>query len=371
MSPVILITKRLLEASCFLFLLLLLNSCNPSSKDQSVSDTLILTSEFIYDQADFPSCHASTIVETPAGLIAAWFGGTHEKHEDVEIYISRRVDGSWTKPVSVADGVQHAGKRYPCWNPVLFQYPGGPLMLFYKVGPNPREWWGMLKRSEDNGKTWSEAIRLPEDILGPVKNKPVLLNDNILLCPSSTETAERWQMHFEITEDMGKTWRITGPVDDEGKYNIIQPSVLFHKDGRLQILARSKEDYIISSWSSDGGTSWSLPEPSVLPNPNSGTDAVTLQNGLQLLVYNHSFKTEGKWGGPRTPLNVAVSEDGINWKMLVVLEDEPGEFSYPAVIQGKDGVVHISYTWNREKIKYVALNAGKIDYLKATDIKIQ
>jgi len=321
-----------------------------------MSENLVLTQEFIYDHADFPSCHASTIVETPAGLIVAWFGGTREKYEDVEIYISKRINGIWTKPVSVADGIQHSGKRYPCWNPVLFQYPDGPLMLFYKVGPDPRNWWGMLKKSEDHGKTWSEAKRLPEDILGPIKNKPVLLNKNILLCPSSTETEERWCIHFEITEDAGKTWKIIGPVEDEGKYNIIQPSVLFHKDGKLQVLARSKENYIISSWSTDGGNSWNVPEPTMLPNPNSGTDAVTLQNGMQLLVYNHSFKTEGKWGGPRTPLNVAVSEDGINWKTLVVLEDEPGEFSYPAVIQGKDGTVHITYTWNREKIRYVALN---------------
>ncbi|MFO7923553.1 MAG: sialidase family protein [Bacteroidales bacterium] len=319
------------------------------------NDRLVLTEEFIYEEAPFPSCHASTIEETPDGLIAAWFGGTRESHEDVEIWVSRKVEGSWSAPESVADGIQHADKRYPCWNPVLYQVPEGPLMLFYKVGPNPRDWWGMLKTSEDNGKTWSDATRLPEDIFGPVKNKPVLIDGNKLICPSSTEH-DGWRVHFEITEDFGKTWRIVGPIDEEKNFNIIQPSILFHDDGRLQILARSRENYVISSWSEDKGESWSPPEPTYLPNPNSGTDAVTLQNGLQLIVYNHSHLTEGRWGGPRTPLNVAVSKDGINWETMHVLEDEPGEYSYPAVIQGENGIIHITYTWNRERIKYVALN---------------
>jgi alpha-L-rhamnosidase len=149
-------------------------------------------------------------------------------------------------------------------------------------------------------------------------------------------------------------------VEDEGNFNIIQPGVLLHKDGKIQALARSRENYVMSSWSADGGNSWSIPEPSMLPNPNSGIDAVTLRDGLHMVVYNHSFKTEGKGGGPRTPLNVALSEDGINWETLIILEDEPGEFSYPAVIQGKDGTVHITYTWNRKKIRYIALNPKKI-----------
>jgi alpha-L-rhamnosidase len=137
----------------------------------------IVEQQFIYDTASFLSCHASTIAETPEGLIAAWFGGTHEKHKDVEIWISRKQGSKWTTPVSAANGIQDASKRYPCWNPVLFQFPKGPLMLFYKVGPDPVDWWGEFKTSNDYGKTWSKAYRLPEGILGPVKNKPILLND--------------------------------------------------------------------------------------------------------------------------------------------------------------------------------------------------
>jgi predicted neuraminidase len=315
----------------------------------------ILTRQFIYDTSVFPSCHASTIAETPAGLVAAWFGGTHEKHDDVEIWLSRKNGDNWTSPVSVANGIQNPSKRYPCWNPVLFQYPGGPLMLFYKVGPDPIDWWGELKTSNDFGKSWSKAIRLPKDIIGPVKNKPVLLADGRLVCPSSTESKDdKWQVHLEITKDTGKTWTRTGPLNDGVRYKIIQPSLLLYPN-KQQLLCRSQQNRIVTLWSTDGGTRWSEPDTTSLYNPNSGTDAVTLKNGWQLLVYNPTERNGNNWGGPRSPLHVAISKDGINWKDVLILEAAPGEYSYPAVIESNSGIVHITYTWNRRKISWVSV----------------
>ena len=318
----------------------------------------VVMSENIFENAIFPQCHASTISETKNGFIAAWFGGTHEKHDDVCIYASVNINGHWSTPQNVADGIENDSTRYPCWNPVLYNSPNGHLMLFYKVGPTVEEWWGVVKESSDNGETWTEGKRLPQAFLGPIKNKPVLINDSILICPSSTESNinNDWKVHFEITEDFGKTWRFVGPINKENKYDIIQPSILLHKDGKLQMLARSKNDFVMSSWSTDNGNNWSEPLPTMLPNPNSGTDAVTLKNGLQLIVFNNSKKLEGKGGGPRTNLSIAASEDGVEWKIVYTLEDESvGEFSYPAIIQGSDGDIHITYTYNRETIKYVRL----------------
>lgn len=318
----------------------------------------VIVSEFIFNNPDFAQSHASTIAETKDGMIAAWFGGTHEKNPDVSIYSSICTNGIWSLPRKIADGVSNDTLRYPCWNPVLYNVPNGPLMLFYKVGPTVEEWWGMVKESEDCGRTWSEAKRLPEGFLGPVKNKPVLINDSILISPSSTEIKinNEWRVHFEISNDFGKTWRFVGPINKEKEYDIIQPSILFYKNGKLQMLARSKNDFVMSSWSSDNGNTWSEPTPTILPNPNSGTDAVTLKNEIQLIVFNNSKKEEGKGGGPRTVLNIAVSKDGIDWDIVYTLENETwGEFSYPAVIQGSDGDIHITYTYNRVTIKYVRL----------------
>ncbi|MGK0356350.1 MAG: putative neuraminidase, partial [Spirosomataceae bacterium] len=287
----------------------------------------ILTSEFIYDTAPFPSCHASTLAETPNGIVAAWFGGTHENNPDVEIYFSRKTVNGWTTPVSVANGIQHTKKRYPCWNPVLFQVPDGPLLLFYKVGPTPSTWWGEMKESNDGGNTWSESRRLPEDILGPVKNKPVLLSDGRLLSPSSRETEidgkDYWQVFVEETTDFGKTWKISKPLNDGVKNDAIQPSILNYGNGKLQMLCRSREGMIVSFWSEDNGKTWSDLQPTDLPNPNSGTDAVTLKDGRQLLIYNPTSIPEGKWGGPRSPIDLAISTDGINWEKFLRLEDTP------------------------------------------------
>jgi predicted neuraminidase len=341
----------------------------------ATGDSLTFIHESIFEKAPFESCHASTIAETPAGLVCAWFGGPQEGNKNVEIWFSRKIASKWTTPVSIANGVQYKNKRYPCWNPVLFQVPGGPLLLFYKVGPDVKDWWGMLSKSTDQGKTWSEPQRLPEHILGPVKNKPVMLADGTLICGSSTEH-NGWRLHFEITRDLGKTWEVTEPVN---RFNVIQPSILVHQDGRLQTMSRSKENRVVSGWSLDQGKTWEDLELTNVPNPNSGTDAVTLNNGMHMLVYNHSIRGRGQWGGPRLPLAVAVSKDGITWKLAGVIESTPGEYSYPAIIQSKDGRVHITYScktgnmiqsssggkiWEREVIKHVSCDPSKIDFNK-------
>ena len=288
-----------------------------------------LRGEFVYpmENRPIPECHASTLAETPAGLVAAWFGGKEEGSPDVGIWCSRSVNGSWSAPVEVANGVQHKTRRHPCWNPVLYQAKDGPLLLFYKVGPSPSRWWGMLMTSADYGQSWTPPRRLPEEVLGPVKNKPVLLPSGELLCGSSTEHAG-WRVHFERTPDLGQTWEITTPANDGKEFDAIQPAILVHADGKLQALGRTRQSKICQVWSIDQGRSWSPMTLTDLPNPNAGIDAVTLQDGRQLLVYNHT--TSG-----RSPLNVAVSPDGYHWQAALILENQPGEYSYPAVIQSQ------------------------------------
>jgi predicted neuraminidase len=326
----------------------------PASMKDSKPPGLV-SSEFIYESAPFPSCHASTIVESKNGLVAAWFGGTAERNPDVGIWVSHFQKGKWTVPVEVANGVGFATNRLPTWNPVLFQPKQGPLMLFYKVGPSPSTWWGMLITSDDGGKTWSAPRRLPEGFLGPIKNKPVQLANGDLLCPSSSE--ERgWRVHFERTPDLGATWEMIGPVNDGKAIGAIQPSILFYPQGKLQAVGRTQQERVFEIWSDDNGKTWGELKLTELPNPNSGTDAVTLADGRQLLIYNHNGNRKG-----RSPLNLAVSRDGQTWQAALQLENEPGsEFSYPAIIQTRDGLVHITYTWKRKLIKHVVVDPTKL-----------
>ena len=305
--------------------------------------------EFIADPSPTPSCHASTLAEGPGGLVAAWFGGTREGDNDVGIWLSRQEDGKWTAAVEVANGNQPDGSRVPCWNPVLFQPKKGPLMLFYKVSSQIKLWQGWLMTSADGGKTWSAPRRLPNGMRGPIKNKPVELADGRILCGASDELGG-WRVHFEWTDGNGAAWARTGPLNDGVKLHAIQPSFLFHKDGSLQALGRTKQQRVFSIVSKDGGATWGEMTLLDLPNPNSGTDAVTLKDGRHLLVYNPVEKG-------RSPLTVALSHDGKAWRDVLTLEDDPGmEFSYPAVIQTADGNVHITYTWRRLKVKHVAVD---------------
>ncbi len=315
-----------------------------------------LGGEFIYDTAPIASCHASTIAESAESLVAAWFGGSGEGHPDVGIWLSRQEGGRWTPPVEVASGMQPDGKRWPCWNPVLFQPPAGPLLLFYKVGPSPRTWWGMLMTSPDGGRTWSAGRRLPDGILGPIKNKPVLLPNGTLLCGSSTEsnsTRSLWQVHFEFTADLGNTWEQTGPVNDGVEFAAIQPAILVLGGSRLEALGRTRQKKMFQIKSEDNGRTWGPMTAALLPNPNSGIDALTLKDRRHLVVYNHT-------DAGRSPLNVAVSLDGSEWKAALVLENKGGEYSYPAVIQSRDGRIHITYTWNRLRVRHVVVDPGKL-----------
>lgn len=324
-----------------------------------------VAAELIYplDNRPTPQCHASTIVETPEGLVAAWFGGTHEGHSDVGIWLARHDGQKWLKPQEVAHGIQSDELRHPTWNPVLFQPADGPLMLFYKVGPSPSQWWGMLTTSADHGKTWSEPKRLGENeaighLLGPVKNKPIQRADGAIVCPSSTEH-KGWRVHLEVTKDLGQTWEVIGPIHEAKEFNAIQPSILTYGDSRMQLLCRTRENVVATSWSEDGGKTWGPMTATALPNPNSGTDALTLASGLQLLVYNHTVR-KSEFPSGRNMLNVAISQDGHAWHPVLTLERQPGEYSYPAVIQTSDGKLHITYTFRRESIKHVVLDPTKL-----------
>jgi predicted neuraminidase len=333
--------------------ILMLLAVQPSLPGQEV-----VTSEFVYESAPFASAHASTIVETGNELVVAWFGGTREGAADVGIWLSRRTSAGWTPPIEVATGLQADGTHFPCWNPVLFEAAPGDLRLFYKAGPSPQRWWGMELRSRDSGRTWMSPQRLPDGILGPIKNKPLRLADGVLLSPSSTESADRpstWRVHFERSGDGGQTWTMASPPPSASGPVIeaIQPSVLVHPRGRLQAVGRTRSQRIFQTWSDDGGRTWTSLSLGPLPNPNSGIDAVTLGDGRHLIVYNHTEKG-------RSPLNVAVSKNGVLWEAALVLEAEPGEYSYPAVIQSRDGLVHVTYTWKRQRIRHVVIDPSRL-----------
>lgn len=325
------------------------------------SRPVLVSKEFLFAEnaAGFRQCHASTLTETKNGrLLCAWFGGDHEGDASVKIWLSGLNKGSWSAPEAVADGRLPGGVVFPAWNPVLYSFPeSDSVVLFYKTGSNPRTWEGWYKTSSDQGKSWSEGMKIGDNLIGPVKNRPLLLRNGNLISPSSREFTEKdWKVHLELSKNHGKSWE-TIPVNDEQKeVQVIQPSIIEHRNGTLQLLARSRQNRVMTAFSRDGGTTWTPWEETNLANPNSGTDAIRLKNNLLLMVYNPETSGQNWWEG-RTKLNVALSGDGKIWKDVLVLENgkKGDEYSYPTVIQASNGKIHISYTWNRKRIVHAVI----------------
>jgi len=331
------------------FLVSAISAIAAEAKDQPG----LLTQEFIFEHGPAPTNHSSTIVETKSGLLAGWFGGPEARHPSNTIFTARYEGRKWSTPTQVADGIQADGKtRYQCWNPVLFQPTRGPLLMFYKVGPSPEAWWGMMMTSTNNGRTWSKPTRLPDGFIGPVRNKPVELTDGSLLCGASTED-NGWAVHMERCFDLGGRWEKTAPLGSHDSLQAIQPTILAHDSQWLQALCRTKHGFVAQIVSSNAGRNWGDINRTDIPNPNSAIDAVRLQDGRFLLIYNHSSSN-------RCEFSVALSKDGYHWNSGSIPEAEPGEFAYPAVIQSRDGLVHVTYSFNKQHIRHVVLDPAKL-----------
>lgn len=384
----------------------------------------ILCDQFVYDftTAAHPSVHSASVAELNNGdLLATFFLGAREGAPDVCIYTARKPKDAtdWEPLQLVANGDLRQGaktygteidstltepivtnvNRKACYNPVLFQIPDGDLLLFYKIGKNVRDWTGYMMRSSDDGKTWSDPraelavashptpssqlspVQCSDSLLGAIKNQPIYLpagfrcaNGTVLehgriLSPSSKETGTaskeksgKWRSYIEVSEDDGYTWALYGPVPQASHIGTIQPALLVHPDGRIQMLCRTHRPSdneahyarIATAFSDDGGLTWGeMQLIEDLPNNNSGIGAVTLKDGTFALVYNPFSLVPGPDKPLRNPCCIATSHDGLHWEHRLTLESSPiSQYSYPSLLMGSDGTLHAIYTWRRQGIKY-------------------
>jgi predicted neuraminidase len=308
-------------------------------------------------------CHSSSIVETaPSQLCVVWKAGhgTGKSNLDltnVGVWASL-FDGSWSPPQEIVTAPGSV-----CWNPVLCKNGAGELLLFYRMGATPRCAVSFLKRSSDEGHTWSAEEILPAGIVGPTLHKPIFTPKGTLISPSSMATGEpddafkATACWIEMYAD--NHWKKVGPLElAHRKFGVIEPALFYDREGNLRMLCRDRalriqeKGYIWMAISKDNGLTWSDFKSTQLPNPDSGIEVVDLGAGKILLIYNHSHTD-------RHPLNWSLSLDGGDTWLPPELLDTTGEF--PSAIQCADGSIHITYARTRGKqrgIKHTVIHAS-------------
>lgn len=349
-----------------------------------------------------PQNHAANLLPLPDGsLMCVWFGGTQEGVADISVWGSRLPPASRQRSDAVK--LSHDASRSE-QNPVLFLAPDNVLWLLWtaQISGNQDTAIVRYRQSTDLGQTWGEIATLLDKPGTFIRQPITVLNNGNWLLPvfyCRTQPGEKWVGNddisaVKISSDQGKTWR---DVEVPQSLGCVHMNITALPSGVLVALFRSRwADNIYYSQSVDNGESWSVPEPTELPNNNSSIQVTTLASGELALVFNHMSAagalerraslydeiddgdnsrkepevTSGRsafWGAPRAPMTVAISADGgKTWPWQRNLDEGDGycmtnnsldkrnrEFSYPSIKQGADGTLHIAYTWFRQAIKYV------------------
>jgi predicted neuraminidase len=226
---------------------------------------------------------------------------------------------------------------------------------------------------KDHGVTWSK-LELLFSRPGAFSRHPVLiLSDGAWLLPLSYITSqgsgagsETNYSATEISRDHGRSWQECLMAETQGK---IQPTVVPLARGHLRAFCRSRaSDYIYRSVSSDGCV-WSTAVATVLPNNNASVQAFRLRDGHIVMAFDNSSMRDGS-RGLRKPVSVVLSlDEGKTWPYVRDIEvgragfglaeqtpKEPGreEYSYPSILETRDGEILVAFTYRRETIKVVS-----------------
>ena len=339
----------------------------PSISDMSIRmasvDHPVYTREMVFEEgtADFPSCHAAAIVDLMDGtLLSTYFGGSKESADDVEVRLSRKNPGEgWILPIQLTDAPNDG---LSVENPSIFQEREGRIFVFWKSTHGSPNRIGKMITSDDGGHTWSEQRNICDKCMGPEDGKAVQLPNGDILAPAADRNGffDGGSLYVEISTDKGETWTPSATNADDSGFKAIQPNILIHADGRLQMMARGRGGKIPVTWSSDNGRTWSALEASTLPANWAGIDVISTRAGRHFIAYNHNPTSPGS-KGERRFLTLAVSKDGVAWNAAHVLGIATGgQLSYPAIIQSRDGLLHVVHTWHRDTIAHIVINPYKI-----------
>lgn len=317
------------------------------------------------------SAHSSAICALPSGdLMAVWYGGSREGAADVALFTARLPagGGTWTPPITAMDRAMAADELdrmiKKVGNAVVFPDRAGSLWMVY-VSVSLGGWSGSalnVKTSQDEGRTWGESRRLTLNpffnLSSLVRNKPIYASDGRIGLPVYHEMALKYPQMLWLTPGPNGTVLDYRMRNLSSEIGLIQPALVPLDDDRVLMMLRDQRvgRSLHTAFSDDNGWTWSEAEPSGLPNPDAAVDALRLRDGRILLVYNHA-------DDKRENLRLAISADqGRTWRTSAILEEAADqEFSYPNLVEDQRGRIHLTYTWQRERIKHVTFNLAWLD----------
>lgn len=328
----------------------------------TVEKNELFVQELIVPADTFPANYGSTIVELgPRHLMSCWVAGSKEAAKDSQIYCADKLDDmAWTTPkVVVKQGeTSRDVKSEIVGNPVLFKDLQGTVWLFYEVVKA----FGLktsvidFKVSSDNGKSFAagEAFAGSVTDFGHLpRSKPLQLSSGRFMVPVFREFPKKAGYIVMVTPDEGKIRAIKiYPIPGSDH---LQPTITMKENsaGENRVYAfirKNKAQTTLMSEFDFMTMKFSAPKNVSIPNSNSALDAVTTDDKKILIVFNDSKTT-------RSPLSLGISEDGVGFKKIYDFETTPGEFSYPSLIKDRDGVYHLTYTFDRKTIKYVTFDS--------------
>ncbi|KRD85829.1 neuraminidase (sialidase) [Bacillus sp. Root147] len=335
----------------------------------------------------FPTAHAPTITKFENGdLLCAWFAGSFEGSPDISIVLSKfnHKSQEWNEPEIVSQDDTRSEQ-----NPSFFHAPDQSVWLIYtsQEGRQPdkdnMQFTSIIKyqKTYDNGENWTEPEVLFSQPGTFVRQSiQVLRNGRWILSTWVCEDSELGLTNdptvFQISDDEGQTWKEVRMPESNGR---VHANIIELEDGHLVVFMRSRfADYIYRSESKDNGDSWTVPQPTTLPNNNASISAIKLHNDAIAIAYNANTANNpevGKvaWPGLRNPVVVSVSEDGGNtWPIGRIIEHAEGfigaenktnnsQFEYPTIYQDTEGLLHLVYAYkNRLCVKYTSFSVADI-----------
>ncbi len=342
----------------------LLDRPGPKREIDDPYGTVCHAAELVFEKIPTAAAHhCSVICEAGNGdLLCLWYGGSYESADDQMLFLARRPAGTrtWSKSQAL---IQNASQ--PPGNGIIFRDAADRLWIVWgrMEGSRPTRrgsGWDrcrlMIRSSTDHGTTWSDDRPMFEEDLWCVpRNPPIALKDGTLLLGVEGIDGKTEGSYF-LTLAPGATQWQKAAFTDGGS----QPAVIERHDGSVLALMRHSKN-IRQIESNDGGNHWSEAVATKLKNPDSGITMTRLANGHLLLVYNDSQIN-------RTPLSICRSlDEGRTWEEPLHLESNPGEYSYPSIIQSSDGRIHVTYTFRRYAIKHVEMNESWLDHFERSD----